>query len=431
MYKNDYNFPDFMNSASFWTKSIPDANDRIISLEAIQNFNLLMRSKISSLGFIDSCEKTIEKEKILEYITSYGLPSKDMYDSNGKLIDKSFYDKLVYNTNLDDIKDMVPLKFGMSIQKISIRSFPDENAVFSSIEHSKLNNFDRFQETGCGPCEPLLILHESRDKKWYFVKCYNYIGWTKASGIALAKDIEQIFDYMGQRNFLIVTGKNVTLDIDEASSSSITIICGMGTRLCLENTGNCVYEKMYTVKYPTRDADGMLSFKRAFIAKDKDVSEGYLPYSRYNIINQALKLLDTPYDWGDKFLGKDCSSFIMTIFRCFGFLLPRNADEQEHSFSSPENSITFFKNDTLEDRHTKLDKLQPGTALFRDGHVMMYLGKHENTHYMIHNFSQYGYKKENFFEARYALCVAISPVDLPSTDGTPYAEKFTSAVDFK
>ncbi|HEY5562615.1 MAG TPA: SH3 domain-containing protein [Clostridiaceae bacterium] len=423
MYKNDYNIPDFMNSADFWMNDISDSKEIMLSVDEINEFNNKLKPIVNSLYSIDKETATIASKILIGYIQSYELPLSDMYDSNGELLHQDYYEKIIHNTNLDAIKDYTTIKYGISVRKTSVRSFPVENSIFSSIEQSKTNNFDRFQETGLFPCEPVLILHESSDKKWYFVKLYNYFGWVKTDDIAIAENKEQIFDYTNCKDFLLVTVKEATLIINENDSSPITITCGMGTKLSLMEN--------HMVKFPTRSSNGKLVFKSAVISNNEDIIKGYLPYTRYNIINQALRFIDTPYDWGDKFSGKDCSSFILTIYKCFGFLLPRNANQQESSFLSSVNSLVFTKEDTLENRNVKMDKLNPGDALFMKGHVMMYLGKYKFIHYMIHSFAGYGVKKEAVYESRKAMLVAITPVDLPKADGVPFILKFTSSVHYQ
>jgi hypothetical protein len=430
MYNDDYKFPDFMNLASFWMNDIPDSNELILSLDKIKEFNTKLKPIITSVYSLEDDEDAISSKILIEYIKSYELPSKDMYDLKGKLVSSDYYEKIILNTNMDGIKKYATVKYGITSQKTSVRSFPVVDPIFSCTEHSKINNFDRFQETGCLACEPVLIFHESLDKEWYFVKLYNYFGWIKTDDIAIAKDKNQIFDYANCRDFLMVTGKEVTIIINEKDFSTKLIKCGMGTKLCcLDNTEFSLVEN-HMVKFPCRDNRGELFFITATISKNEDVIKGTLPYTRYNIINQALKFIDTPYDWGDKFSGKDCSSFILTIYKCFGFLLPRNTDDQESSFTNAENSIQFISGDNLQDRYAKIDKLKAGAALFMQGHVMMYLGKYMGMHYMIQSFAGYSIKMESIYEARTALLVAISTVDLLSASGIPFIQKFTSSVQY-
>jgi hypothetical protein len=432
MYKDDYNFPSSMESANFWLSTIKTPHENILSLKEIKAFNKALMNKLPSLFSFDEEENTISSEKLIQYINSYEFPSKDMYDSNGCLITKEFYIKVILNTNLKNVNRYVSIKYGISLRKISIRSFPTEEAVYSTIKDSQLDNFDRFQETGCLAFDPLLILHESLDKQWLFVKTYNYMGWTKACDVCICEDKEQFLNYSNCENFIIITGKEVALTLED-ENPELNLKLGMGTKLCIVD--NCSLNSSEAsenipIKIPAKDIDGKLIFKVAYLNKRDDISKGYLSYTPYNILNQALKFLYTTYDWGDKYSGKDCSSFILTIFRCFGFYLPRNANEQENSFVNKNSSVIFSEYDTIEERYNKMNSLLPGAALFMKGHVMLYLGKHEGIHYMIHSFLGYAVKKGATYEAKTALCVGISPVNIFTASGTPFVSKFTSAVNF-
>ena len=62
---------------------------------------------------------------------------------------------------------------------------------------------------------------------------------------------------------------------------------------------------------------------------------------------------------------------------------------------------------------------------------MLYLSKYKGTHYMVHSFSQYSVKKGSLYETRTALLVAISNINLATTSGIPFIQKFTSAVQYE
>lgn len=429
MNKLCYDIPHCVNTPSFWINNINDGKEVLLSEKDIENFNKAINSKIPSLNCLPPEETTLSGEVILQYIQSYSIPHKTAFDSHGQLINNNFYEEALLNRNLDNISNIIPMRYGITLCKSSLRAFPVENAVYYSIEHSKLSNFDRFQETSCFSCEPLIILHESLDKKWYFVKNYNYMGWIKAKDVAICDDKHMLFDYINSKDFLMVTGKEITLNILEDIDASVKIKCGMGTKLCELQPSET--QEHYVVKIPTVQKDGKVIFKPAYIRKNDDVNIGYLSYTKENIISQAFKLLNTDYDWGDKFNGKDCSSFIMTVYRCFGFLLPRNASEQEKSFTDVNNSIIFNPEDTFEHRYNYMDKLKTGAALFKAGHVMMYLGKYDGVHYMIHSFAEYGIKNNSMVEPKLALGIALSPVNLLTSRGKTFLETFTSAVYFQ
>lgn len=469
MYKDDFNLPEFMNFPEFWADRTNSPHEIISSSASIKAFNENIQNKLSCLHALASEDEFITSKELLALIESSTLPKKDMYAANGNLVTKDFYEQIISNTNLKKLADTSPVSYGLTLKKVSIRSFPTEAAVYSSIKDIKLNNFDRFQETEVFPFEPVLILHESFDKAWYFIKAYNYSGWAKASDIAVSKDKNEVFEYSSADNFVMITGKEADIMLmDKEAAAMLTnkeanimgnaigveidgtalpskaenktpaiMKLGMGTKLVKAASEPAHVSKTeaasakIAVKIPTGSENGKLIFQTAYIANDHNISLGYLPYTRFNIAKQALKYLDTPYDWGGKFDGKDCSGFILTIYRCFGFLLPRNADEQEASFIDPNSSLAFKEDEDEASRFHKLNSLKLGNPIFMNGHVTMYLGKYNDMHYIIHSFSGYGIKKGTEIETRSALCVAISPVDMLTGSGIPFVKRFTSAVKFE
>ena len=408
---NEINFPvpEYMNSSCFWTDKLLNAEEIIMSVNDIKRFNIKITEKVPTVKNLEDISENISKEILTNYINSYKIPVKNMYSLKGELITKDFYDKLIFNRNIKSLQNSNKIKYGLTVKKVSLRSFPDETPIFSSLEHSEINNMDRFQQTGCFPFEPLIILHESTDSKWFFVETYNYRGWTKQENIAVAEDKKQVFDYANCEEFLMVIAKNIKLNTEE-------ILCSMGTKIYLQkSTDN------YQIKIPSRTKEGTIKFITTQLKKSPSIVEGYLPFTRLNIINQGLKFLDDKYDWGDRFTGKDCSSFILTIYKTFGFRIPRDADEQEQC---SDYSLKFNNQDTL-------NSLELGDILFMEGHVMLYIGEYKGTHYMLHNFAYYSEKTNNTITIHPVYKVSITPVTLLNFEGIPFTNKFTSAIKLR
>ena len=108
------------------------------------------------------------------------------------------------------------------------------------------------------------------------------------------------------------------------------------------------------------------------------------------MIDQAFKLINTPYGWGGMFGEQDCSKFLYEIYACAGIYLPRNSTIQ----SKIGNVILDLKNS---DEFTEEEKLNfikdnciPGITLFRlRGHIMLYLGNNNEKPYVIHSIWAY------------------------------------------
>jgi hypothetical protein len=361
-------------NSSFWTKQVDEDNSIIMNLDQISDFNKEIMKKVPAVKNLENYKGGLSKEELKKYINSYKAPTKQMYYSNGKAISQEFYNSIIDNTNVQGIKDSNNVYYGLSVKKTSIRSFPTETGVYDS-QNSSL---DRIQETGCEPCEPVIILHESKDKQWYFIQMYNYIGWVKADTIAIAPDKDTVFNYVNNKDFLMVTGKKIEVKLDNANREF-----ALGTKLFLDKTDKDKAKDEYKVKIPERNSKGELSFSYGKVAKSQDLHLGYLPYTRYNIITEAFKFLGTEYDWGDKNSGRDCSSFILHIYETFGFKLPRNTSEQE---KCSNNVIKFTSSDNLQKRTEILKGLKAGDVVYMPGHTMMYLGEHNGNNYIIHSY---------------------------------------------
>jgi hypothetical protein len=123
-----------------------------------------------------------------------------------------------------------------------------------------------------------------------------------------------------------------------------------------------------------------LTFWKGYVRPGKDVHQGFLPYTQENVARQAFKMLHHPYGWGDISNGRDCSRFIMDLFRTFGIFMPRNSMEQA------KVGIDLMKGKNIKEKEKILDQAIPlATTLRLPGHIMLYLGKDKGKHYVIHS----------------------------------------------
>lgn len=89
-----------------------------------------------------------------------------------------------------------------------------------------------------------------------------------------------------------------------------------------------------------------------------EYSKGYSQTSsiRQNIVNYALQFVGNPYVWGGESLtqGADCSGFVQTIYKTFGYSLPRVSYDQAEvgkkipvSEAKPGDLVFYSKNGTV------------------------------------------------------------------------------------
>ncbi len=304
--------------------------------------------------------KSLKKEEILNYINSYQIPTLPKYNDD-KLVTKNDIAMIIENQDIANVKDIKEIKSGLTINRTNLKSFPTDIHFF---DEKNEKNFDNLQESELLLNTKVLILHESKDKNWYFVLTNAYAGWVKKENIALLTLDDENF-FLNNKDFVIITESS--LKINEK-------ILDMSVKLPFLKTN----ENGYEVAIPTLDKDNNLTKEIVTISRDK-AHIGYLDYTKRNVIIQAFKYENTPYSWGGMDQNVDCSSYVSNIYRTFGFNFPRNTKEQNKSVGEIISLKDKSKNEKLD-----IIKNKEPALLYQPGHVMLYLGKLDNKDYIIH-----------------------------------------------
>ena len=283
--------------------------------------------------------------------------------------------------NLSAIPEQVVVRYGLCVKQTNIRLLPTFQKAYE-------NECDMWQESGLKPMSPVVIYHVSKNGKWLFIKSSTCRGWVWAKDIAI-EERERLVQLESQP-FLRVIGKEITIAGQRYP---------MGTKLYLNR--EIFVPGRYVVLLPVRQKEGFLQWHSALLRLEKAVSEGNLAYTRGNILRQAMRLVHTKYQWGDG-EGMDCSSFVGTVFQCFGILLPRNSAQlsQCGQVVSQRHPLDF-----------SMAKL--GDLVHRKGHVMLYLGKKGKKDYIIHA------------AAGKIGCVAITSIYAKTSEGDRFCDGFT------
>lgn len=260
-------------------------------------------------------------------------------------------------------------------------------------------SFDSTANTAINPWEPIYIESYSQNKKWAYVKSYNSYGWLPTDSFAvvsrqLARKYEAMpFAVIKNRQYL---NQNTRID--------------MGNKMPMENG---------RVLLPVRASNGSLS-TRAIDFDEGSMSRGYLPFTRANIVKQALKFQNEVYGWGGSKNAHDCSSLVQDVFKSMGLMLPRDSKDQEAAGFGRRVPMVGSK-------LGKLSGLQPGTALYMKGHVMLYIGKDKNSrHHMIHQYA--GHYESGRYVSVYSA--RISPVTIGAGGNRTYIDNVRMAVDW-
>ena len=354
-----------MTHYNYWLHILSNKYDidaPLMTEEEINEYNkLIVKGKMyTNVVDVLSMDKTISSYDVLSMISSYSKISRyTVYNENSNSpLSSSERDIILNNRNLDNIPTTVDIKFGLITDFAWMRAYPT-NAYANSYSR------DQFQETSLNVGEVVVVLHESLDNKWYFVQATNYYGWVEKEYIALCS-YEDAYNFSNPSDNLVVISDYVNIE-----NSHVRM--GQSFPLISVNT------ESYVISFPTRTTEGKLNLIELAVAKSNDYHEGYLEYTYKNVFLQAFKLLGIDYSWGDKSkLGRDCSSTMNAIYKCFGFMMPRNTSNQV-AIPTYGSSVSGLSN-------TSIQTYKPGTMIFTSSHVMLYIGEDSSgTAYLLHN----------------------------------------------
>ena len=437
----------FMLKPAYWIEKIGDAEKLILNEEEIIEFNKKSFAKMKNKGFeewlydLETYPKTITGEELLNTMKTYSseevFPGKTCYDIYARKISKTVKKEVFYQANFDGIADKIRVEWGMLVKREDVRAFPMDT-VFA--EEPKGIDHDLFQLTVLSVGSPVAILHQSKNGKWYYIQSMIYKGWVKRENIALAKNKKEVFDYANSDKFLTVTESRIETEPNPFVKEISNILFQMGDKIPLidfdeipesipiNNLHAQSPQGCYVVKIPVKDEEGHLEFRLALIARSNDICEGYLPYTRRNIIQQAFKLLGERYGWNGMFKRRDCSQFIMNVYKTMNIIIPSYTRMQEEGAAG--KSIEF--SGSIQRRESVLNKLQPGDPIHLKGHVVMYLGKVGENHYIIHSGSGYRIKSRDGRTKPVTVHgTFISEVhQLLMSEEKSYLEAFTTAQKF-
>ncbi len=273
--------------------------------------------------------------------------------------------------------------YGYTVARADIRKEPLAEYVF---EEGEGKYFCRLQISSILLNEPVLVLSESEDGKWYYIKCRYCEGWTQKENVAICENFQQWKANMEPENFLIITGDREILDVNTEYPEISEMILYMGTKLPLVEYDyyvtleqNRVPYECYIVKIPIRDESGFLEYVYGFVPVACDVNVGYLPYTTSNLVKSMFKLNGKRYGWGGMYNARDCSQYVMDVYGLFGFEFARNSAMQARmNFEGYE-----LAGMTEKEKKEILEKLPIGSLVYFKGHIMLYLGKTDGEYYVI------------------------------------------------
>lgn len=353
------------SSKDYWLYQLSNKYDirkELMSQEQITGFNEKVYSDASATKVknVLNLSSTVNSTYVKNMIDSYTNINKyTIYNnSTNQSLTSAEKTEILNNRNYNNVPSSINVKYGVITDFAWMRTYPTNH-------YSNNYSMDRFQETTLNVGEGVAIYHTSLDGNWYLVQAENYFGWVEKKHIAeCSYDLLEAF---------LNPADNIVVISDYVLIENKHVRMGQSFPLVSQT------EDTYTINFPIRNSSGNLELKEISVYKGDNYSLGYLKYNYYNVYTQAFKLLGIDYSWGDKDkYGRDCSSTMNAIYRCFGFVMPRNTSNQ--------NAIPTFGSKVSGVTNSSIQNYKPGSMIFSSGHVMLYIGENASGEaYILHN----------------------------------------------
>lgn len=342
--------------ANYWISRIKDGDKIFMNAEEISNFNSKIREK-------DDYSKNLSEQS--EIILNAELREKIQ-----KLTDDANLQgtpEVLANRNLESLRDIdIAVRYGVTVERGNIRLLP---------QNLSGDKYDALQGTAIDPAEPVAILHESKDGKFFFVQAKNFFGWINKMNVAMT-DKKIWLEYVNRKNFLVVISNKKIVELYGKK-----LLFQMGSKIPLIKEEN----NFYVAKLPINQ-DGYLQEIQLNIDKDETLSKNFLPCTPNNFITQAFKFLGDEYGWHGLNDGVDDSSFVQNIYKSFGLEIPRENKKQVGVMPI----FAIFNNVTNEEKISIIRRAPTSSLIFTPENVMMKLGNDAaNTPVVIQALSSY------------------------------------------
>lgn len=419
-----------MRSVAYWVNQMDTPDKVILSEESIQKMNdgyqermKVWETDLDSLSIRRIGWQMQSRPGLLPHISNLntmspkelGQLTKDAIEKQIVFLERgSFGNRLAVEYSqaelesfkaemaLSQVPEEINPKSGITVSKTLLRIIPslrDENIGMTSNGKAR---WDLWNLDDLSLGEKVQVIHSSASKGFLLIVSEKGIGWVRSEQIALGKESE-INGLTMSEDFLVVTGESVPFYSDK-EGSLVSGWMGMSARMPYKKGNPRI------VLVPTRKIDGTLDVQEAWFKEGADVSLGYLPYTKRNIISQAVKLLDLVYDWTGGWHGRNHTTILADLFGCFGFKFPSNGVLLSMFAPMPD---TISPEAGKEAQMSAINSHDPFSTIqvSNSGHSQLFIGTYDNMP-IVFDTHGYGYAEENGdeFEIRRSV---IATVEIP------------------
>ena len=305
-------------------------------------------------------------------ITHDYLKSDTFWDRRQIPVPEAMIDDFITELDEDGVPEMVSPRYGVIVRHTLNRLVPTHTQAY----WNQYGWLDAFQVSVLETCMPVAVVHQSKKGDWLYVRSEYSYGWVPRENVAFGS-ADAVRKFSDPHEFVVSTAHRVPVYTDIENRDWVLDL-HMGATLPL--VGKRLND--FSVLVPIRDPDGTLGTANGIVGADADVHEGYQPLTQRTIITTFFKLLGRPYGWGGTDHERDCVGAVRAVFRTCGINMPRWT---EYELYSSDHVYIFTENTDKAVKYDYLARCMPGmTVCGFDGHVVLYIGEVDSTHYIIH-----------------------------------------------
>ncbi|NPU86217.1 MAG: hydrolase Nlp/P60 [Syntrophaceae bacterium] len=263
----------------------------------------------------------------------------------------------------------------ITLVNANMRTVPTQKPHFRSCGPDACDYpFDRFQQTLVAANTPLWVSHMSADGAWLLAETGFTYGWIPA------REAAWVDDAFVQR---WESGRYAAVLQDETPFYSVNGRFLFNTSLGMMFPEEGPVGGPHLVLAAVADEEGRAVIRQVVLPEEAAAAKP-LPLTRRNLARVANVLVGQPYGWGGMYENRDCSAMIRDLFAPFGIWLPRNSKDQARE-GGRWVDLSMLK-PVEKERVIRRDGIPYLTLLYTKGHIMLYMGVHEDDVLVFHNF---------------------------------------------
>lgn len=433
-----YGVTEEMCKADYWAaRTKTDANEVLMNAEEIDAINAsALYTKETNMNDLVGIPLTYNAYALRDSLAHSGEIPTDPCFIDGTEIDKNdYFGKLTAAIGYTGYADPERNNdYAIVTKTAEVRSWPTSDFV----GYSANDTDDELVLVALNVNDPFVIRQKAEvdGKTYYWGYCDTVTGWVSSEDVAICQGKDEWLEAWqvktSAKDFVVVTQDRITLEPNTYGAYPSNIKLNFSSILKLvsesdipKNIGERGTWNNYIVYVPTRTDSGKYERKIAMISEHFDVSVGFVPMTQANLLKLSFACLGNRYGWGGMLESMDCSMLTRNVYKCCGFVLPRNTNWQQ----AIPGTRTDLEGKTDEEKMEILENMPACTMLYMKGHTVLYLGTENGIGYVVSDLGTVIDTDQTTVSSIQG--VTVTPLTAKRGTGVTWLNSLTGAVAFK